>query len=121
MWWPRNDRLDVMNEFIANETHRAAGESRKPGNGNGAKFVQRMFDHVETVENRLMAGSSSGRLRSPPALNRVDLRHLPVFEHFDAIAFLTNNRPRVATHERVAPKMFPAFHRFEQERFPRPA
>src|SRR5690242_1190112 len=37
--WTRNDRLDIVNEFVADETDCPAGETRQPGNGYRTVFL----------------------------------------------------------------------------------
>src|SRR6266545_5194179 len=46
---------------------------------------------------------------------------LSIFDDFDAIADLTDDRARIASEERVAAQMFPALDRLEEEGFSRAA
>lgn len=59
------------------------------------------------------------RQRVPTNVKTFD--NLPIFNDFDAIAGLLDDRARIATNERIAPEMLAAFDRFEQKRFARAA
>ena len=47
--------------------------------------------------------------------------HLAVLQHLHRLAHLPDDRARIAAHEGVAPEVFAALDRLEQERLARPA
>ncbi len=107
----RHDRLDVVNEFVADETDGAARETRQARHGHRPEALQNALDDLKTVAHAILAllvgFGRHGEL----------LDDFAVFDHFDAIARLLDDGARVASDERVAPEMFAAFDRFEKKRF----
>ena len=99
----RHDGFDVVNEFVADEADRAAGEARQARHGHGAEFFHHALDHFEAV------------LHVAP--DHEAFRDAAVFEHLDVLAVLPDDRARIAADERVAPDMFAAFDGFEEEGF----
>jgi hypothetical protein len=102
----RDDRLDVVNEFVTDETHCATSEAGQARQRDGPIFLHHALDDFETV-----ADSGTGILPS----HFKGLHHLPVLDHFDAIARLFDDGARVAAYKRVAAQVFATFHGFEQE------
>ena len=113
----RHHRLDVMNEFVADETDRPAGEPRQAGHRDGAILLHHALDRRQAV-----AQAGRGRRSAGPGfcLNAEGLDDLAVLKHFDGLAHLPDDRARIAAHERVAPDMLAALDRLEQEGLARP-
>ena len=113
MGGPGHDRLDIMNEFVADKTDRAAGEARQPRHRHRAIFPHHPLDHFETVLHLLRIGRS--------IRHRELLDDFAVFNQLDAIGGLANDCARIAADKGIAAEMFAAFDRFKQERLARPA
>ena len=106
-----HDGFNVVDEFVADETDRAAGEPGQTGQGHGTILFQQALDDFEAVPDT--RGAVSGELARDHKL----LHDLAAFDDLDAIVELPNDRARVAADEGVTTQMLAAFDRFKQKRF----
>ena len=104
---PRHDGFDVVDEFIADETDRAAGEAWQPGQRDRAILFHDALDDFEAV---LHALADDGGFHD-----------LAVFDDLHAVAGLLDDRAGIAADERVAAQMFAALDGFKEEGFARAA
>src|SRR5262245_23034752 len=107
----RDDRFDIVDEFVADKAYRTPGEPWQSGQRDGTIFLHHALDHFETVFHAILARRFA--VRRDAKL----LRDLAVFDDFKLATGLPNHRTRIATNERVASEMFAAFHRFKKKRF----
>ncbi len=114
----RHDRLDIVNEFVADETDGAAGETGQAGRRDTARY----FFITRSTTSR--PSLTSGRLAGGVAARR-QTRQLSTTLPFSMIstrsAGLPDDRARIAADKGVAADVFAAFDGFEQERFARAA
>ena len=105
----RDDGLDVVDELVADEAHRAAGEAREAGDVHGPVAREHALDDFEAVANalvaRLLAGRGDGEL----------LDDLAVRDDLDAVGGLLDDGARVAADEGVAAQMLTTLDGLEQE------
>ena len=99
----RHDGFDVVDEFVADEAQRAAGEARQARHGHRAIFFHHALDDFEAVLHVLADDGA--------------FRDAAVFDHLDVLAVLPDDRARIAADERVAPEMFAALDGFKEKRF----
>ena len=111
----RDDRLDVMNELVADEADGAAREARQGRKGDSSIALQDLFDDLQAVRHAFFA------LRFAVARNPKLFHDLSILDHLDAVAGLLDDRARVAADEGVAADVLAAFDGFEKERFALPA
>jgi hypothetical protein len=110
----RHDWLHVVNEFVADETDRAAREPRQAGATSLAdNRFSTPFHHREPVAHlrfifRIRVARSTVK----------DATDAPVLEMHHLLAVLPNDRARIAAHKRITPQMLAALDRFEQETIP---
>jgi hypothetical protein len=100
-----------VDEFVADETHRAAGEPGQTKQGHGPIPFQNALDNFEAVSD--MPGAVSAGLARDGKL----FHDLAAFDDLDTIGDLPDDGTRMAAHERVTPQMLAAFNRFKEERF----
>ena len=96
----RNDRFDIMDEFVADEAHRSAREAGQTRHRDRPVFSHHTFHDLQPIAN----GSSA------VATDRVRFHHFPIFKHLDFIMLLANDGPRVASDKGITAKMLAAFH-----------
>src|SRR5437867_4249332 len=106
-----HDGFDVVDEFVADETDRAAGEPGQTGQGHGTILFQNALDHFEAVPD------TRGAVSGGPARDHKLLHDVAAFDDLDAIVGLPNDRARVAANEGVTTQMLAAFDRFKKKRF----
>ena len=107
----RDDRFDIVDEFVADETDRAAGESGKARKGNRSIPLHHRFNHLESVAD--LAGVS-GRIGGSDGER---LQDFSIFDHLDAGPGLANDGAGIAADERVTADVFAALDGLEEERF----
>jgi hypothetical protein len=107
-----------MDELVPDKPDRPTREARQSGHGDGVIPLHHPFDRHQSVRQ---ASPGRGRASRGSRLNLERLDHLPVFDQLHVAPNLPDNRTRVAAHERIAPQMFAALDRLEQERLARPA
>ena len=146
----RHDGFDVVNEFVADEADRAAGETRQRWQRDRAVFFHEALDDFEAVADGLQRGGRGfvrrrldghgelldhavgfhhrvrdrGRVGfslGPGRRRRMGdqefLDDFAVLDQLQLAADLADDGAGIAAHKRIAPEMFAAFHRLEQERF----
>src|SRR5207302_1803191 len=77
---PRNDRLNVMNEFVTDESYPATGETWQTGHPNGSEFPHLALDHCEPVFHLV----SVRALRA----DRKSFDYFAILQNFDLVAGL---------------------------------
>lgn len=107
----RDHGLDVVDELVADEAHRPAGEAGHAGDGDGNEPREHRLDHGKAVADDLLAGRT--RMRGDP----VGVDHPTLFDDFHPVGGLADHRPRPAAHERVPAQVLAALDRLEEERF----
>ena len=109
-----------MDEFVADETDRAAGEARQAGHGHGAIAFHDALDDFEAVGDLVgrvtPCAPLGGQRTARPTFNLKFLHDLAVLDDLDAVGRLLDDGARIAADERVAPDVLAAFHGLEQER-----
>ena len=106
----RHGRLYVVNEFVTDETHRPARETRQPRQSDRAILLHHALDDFEAVLHAILARLFARR-------GNAELLHdLAVLNDFNLAARLLDDRARIAADKRVASEMFAAFHGFKEER-----
>ena len=89
----RDDGFDIVNEFVADEAHRTAGETRQARQRDRAIFFHHALYDFETVFHAILTRLFARR-------GNAELLHdLAVLGDFDFVAGLLDDRARVAADE----------------------
>ena len=98
-----DDRLDIMDEFVADEANGAAGEAGQAGDGDGAVAFHDAFDDLEAILG----------VRAEV----VGLSDAAVFDDLNLAVVLADDGAGVAANEGVAADVFAALDGFKEEGF----
>ena len=112
LWRARHNRLDVMDELVADKAKRTAGESRQTIDIHRLVVGQNFLDDLEPVADLAF------RLGPATTDNLVRLPHLAALDPLHRVADLADHPARVATHERVAAEVLPSLDRLKKKRLP---
>ena len=94
----RHDRLDVMNEFVADEANRATGEPRQTGQRHGPVFFHHALDDDRPSNRDSILHDPIPDGRSRPSAVKT-FNDLAIFDDLDAVTGLPDDGARIAADE----------------------